>query len=248
MKNKKIIFSIIFACLLVFGLSFNSNAQDNKFTVDDFVIENDTVYGFSKKGVEKLKTNKNVVLPAKGKDNVDLKKIASFAFFYDKSSEIDEYTQREGENGEVNNLDVDKNEIKKLGEDFKQLDIESVEIPEGYTYIGQDAFRDSRNIKSVKLPNSLTKISDYAFAHLNLSSITLPENLKYIGEQCFFDNQIEGKLILPKNLEHLGERSFKSNKIKELEFQGDKLEVITERAFEDNQIKEVNLPKKREKN
>ena len=243
MKNKKFIFSIIFACLLVFGLSFNSNAQDNKFTVDDFVIENDTVYGFSKKGVEKLKTNKNVVLPAKSKDNVDLKKIASFAFFYDKSSEIDEYTQREGENGEVNNLDVDKNEIKKLGEDFKQLDIESVEIPEGYTYIGQDAFRDSRNIKSVKLPNSLTKISDYAFAHLNLSSITLPENLKYIGEQCFFDNQIEGKLILPKNLEHLGERSFKSNKIKELEFQGDKLEVITERAFEDNQIKEVNLPK-----
>ncbi|MFN2102580.1 leucine-rich repeat protein [Finegoldia dalianensis] len=242
MNKKKIIFSLVFVFALIFGLNINSNAADDKYTADDFEIVGDTVYGFSKSGVQKLKRNRNVVLPTKSKENVALKKIASFAFVYNKSSAIDEYTQREGENGEVNNLDVDGNEIKKLGEDFKQLDIESVEIPEGYTYIGQDAFEENSNIKSVNLPKTITKISDYAFAHLSLKTIKLPDNLEFLGEQVFFDNQIEGKLILPKNLTNLGERAFKSNQITELEFNCEKLETIKEQAFQDNKIKQVKLP------
>ena len=242
MNKKKIIFSLVFVFALLFGLNINSKAADDKYTADDFEIVGDTVYGFSKSGVKKLKRNRNVVLPTKSKENVALKKIASFAFVYNKSSAIDEYTQREGENGEVNNLDVDGNEIKKLGEDFKQLDIESVEIPEGYTYIGQDAFEENSNIKSVNLPKTITKISDYAFAHLSLKTIKLPDNLEFLGEQVFFDNQIEGKLILPKNLTNLGERSFKSNQITELEFNCEKLEIIKEQAFQDNKIKQVKLP------
>ena len=242
MNKKKIIFSLVFVFALLFGLNINSKAADDKYTADDFEIVGDTVYGFSKSGVQKLKRNRNVVLPTKSKENIALKKIASFAFVYNKSSAIDEYTQREGENGEVNNLDVDGNEIKKLGEDFKQLDIESVEIPEGYTYIGQDAFEENSNIKSVNLPKTITKISDYAFAHLSLKTIKLPDNLEFLGEQVFFDNQIEGKLILPKNLTNLGERSFKSNQITELEFNCEKLEIIKEQAFQDNKIKQVKLP------
>ena len=242
MNKKKIIFSLVFVFALIFGLNVNSKAADDKYTADDFVIVGDTVYGFSKSGVQKLKRNQNVVLPTKSKKNVDLKKIASFAFVHDKSSEIDEYTQRAGENGEINNLDVDGNEIKKLGEDFGQLDIESVEIPKGYTYIGQDAFRENKNIKSVNLPNSIIKISDYAFSDLSLKTIKLPDNLEFLGDQVFFYNQIEGKLILPKNLTNLGERSFKSNQITELEFNCEKLEIIKEQAFEDNKIKQVKLP------
>ena len=242
MNKKKIIFSLVFVFALLFGLNINSKAADDKYTAEDFKIVGDTVYGFSKSGVQKLKRNRNVVLPTKSKENVALKKIASFAFVYNKSSAIDEYTQREGENGEVNNLDVDGNEIKKLGEDFQQLDIESVEIPEGYTYIGQDAFEENSNIKSVNLPNSITKISDYAFAHLSLKTIKLPDNLEFLGDQVFFDNQIEGKLILPKNLINLGERAFKSNQITDLEFNCEKLEIIKEEAFQDNKIKQVKLP------
>ncbi|PMC60170.1 N-acetylmuramoyl-L-alanine amidase [Finegoldia magna] len=242
MNKKKIIFSLVFVFALIFGLNINSKAADDKYTAEDFEIVGDTVYGFSKSGVQKLKRNRNVVLPTKSKENVDLKKIASFAFVYNKSSAIDEYTQREGENGEVNNLDVDGNEIKKLGEDFHQLDIESVEIPEGYTYIGQDAFEENSNIKSVNLPKTITKISDYAFAHLSLKTIKLPDNLKFLGDQVFFDNQIEGKLILPKNLTNLGERAFKSNQITDIEFNCEKLETIKEQAFQDNKIKQVKLP------
>ena len=242
MNKKKIICSLVFVFALIFGLNINSKAANDNYTADDFEIVGDTVYGFSKSGVQKLKRNRDVILPQKSKDNVDLKKIASFAFVYNKSSTIDEYTQREGENGEVNNLDVDGNEIKKLGEDFHQLDIESVEIPEGYTYIGQDAFEENSNIKSVNLPKTITKISDYAFAHLSLKTIKLPDNLKFLGDQVFFDNQIEGKLILPKNLTNLGERAFKSNQITDIEFNCEKLETIKEQAFQDNKIKQVKLP------
>lgn len=55
MNKKKIIFSLVFVFALLFGLNINSKAVDDKYTADDFEIVGDTVYGFSKSGVQKLK-------------------------------------------------------------------------------------------------------------------------------------------------------------------------------------------------
>ena len=74
MNKKKIIFSLVFVFALIFGSNVNSKAADDKYTADDFVIVGDTVYGFSKSGVQKLKRNQNVVLPTKSKKKVDLEK------------------------------------------------------------------------------------------------------------------------------------------------------------------------------
>ena len=49
------------------------------------------------------------------------------------------------------------------------------------------AFRGSRSLTSIDIPNSVTKIGYYAFKYCrNLESITIPDSVTYIGE-CVFD-------------------------------------------------------------
>jgi hypothetical protein len=51
-------------------------------------------------------------------------------------------------------------------------------------------------LKSVVLPNSLEKVSDFAFSGCrNLKSINLSEKLKYIGPMAFFDCALTNAMI-----------------------------------------------------
>ena len=95
MKTKRIlkifmVFLFVFSLLIPKFLSINSHtvtANDNSinddWTIDDFIIENDTIYGFSNKGAEKLKKNGKVILPTE-KNGIKITKVASFAFHPDK--------------------------------------------------------------------------------------------------------------------------------------------------------------------
>ena len=61
----------------------------------------------------------------------------------------------------------------------------NVVVPDGVKLIGQYAFKDS-DVEYVKLPDSLTKISQYAFLHAeDLVSIKLPKNVSIIEEGAF---------------------------------------------------------------
>lgn len=67
-------------------------------------------------------------------------------------------------------------------------DITSIYISEGITSIGDNAFRNCKNLKSVAIPEGVSHIGDYAFAFcFVLESITLPSTLKYIGESAFIN-------------------------------------------------------------
>ena len=102
MKTKRIlkifmVFLFVFSLLIPKFLSINSHtvtANDNSinddWTIDDFIIENDTIYGFSNKGAEKLKKNGKVILPTE-KNGIKITKVASFAFHPDKKKEIEDY-------------------------------------------------------------------------------------------------------------------------------------------------------------
>lgn len=64
--------------------------------------------------------------------------------------------------------------------------IKSVEITEGATDIGDNAFSGCKNLAVITMPSSLTSIGRYAFANCtNLSSITIPQNVTDIGECAF---------------------------------------------------------------
>lgn len=64
-----------------------------------------------------------------------------------------------------------------------QTMLKSVEIPEGVTRIGEQAFEGCNALESVVLPGSLESVGDGAFANCPaLSSITLPDSVTSVGE------------------------------------------------------------------
>lgn len=217
-------------------------APSGTWTAQDFVIEGDTVFGFSTQGVNKLETDNHVILPSVSADGTPVTKVGSFAFLHNKKTAIAEYISREGENGLINDLDADGNKIRNIGEEFNAGLIHSVSIPAGYTYIGSDAFSENRNLNTVQFPDSLETIGEYSFAHSALHEIQFPDSLKTIHDQAFFDNQITGTLVLPGNLTHLGERAFKSNQISDIKFLGEQLTSIPEECFQDNFLSNLTIP------
>ncbi len=56
-----------------------------------------------------------------------------------------------------------------------------LEIKDGIATIGINAFQNQKNLHSIKLPNSLTKISNLAFALSGLKHISIPESVETIG-------------------------------------------------------------------
>lgn len=224
-----------------------SDVEDNKVTVseweiENFVIEGDTIYGFSEVGIEKLKSDGNLVLPSKNGD-IKIIKIASFAFYPKKQEEIPNFINREGDNGEITSKDVDGYEIKNIGFSFNDTLLKSVTIPDGYEFIGQDAFVYNKNLSTVNFANTITRISDYAFGHISFDGeLFLPKNIESLGDSAFMDSTIKGTLSLPKSLKDLGERTFKGNSITNIVFKGENISKIGEKVFEDNKIEKVHIP------
>lgn len=69
---------------------------------------------------------------------------------------------------------------------FKDV-IESVEIKSGVTSVGDRAFENYTNIKSISLPDSIKSIGEYAFAGTAIETITIPEDV-YVIEAGAFQN------------------------------------------------------------
>ena len=64
--------------------------------------------------------------------------------------------------------------------------ITSVEIPEGVTYIGANAFSHNRMLRSVNIPNSVRVIREFTFEGcIALNNITLHDGLESIEQRAF---------------------------------------------------------------
>ena len=85
-----------------------------------------------------------------------------------------------------------------------------VTIPEGVTAIGAYAFiNESKSLKSITLPDSLTVIVGSAFFSCeSLQSITIPEGVTSIGTTAFYGCKALQNMTLPNSLTAIGDMAF----------------------------------------
>ena len=66
------------------------------------------------------------------------------------------------------------------------LELESVEIPDGVCNINSEAFSECENLKTVIFPQTLETIGYQAFDYcFSIKEFSFPENLTYIGDEAF---------------------------------------------------------------
>ena len=90
---------------------------------------------------------------------------------------------------------------------FKRTDIEEVVLPETVTEIGEFAF--GSELKSINIPQRVTKISSYAFWGTDVETIELPNGIKEICDGTFVNSRLN-TINLPSNLETIGDNAFQN--------------------------------------
>ena len=95
----------------------------------------------------------------------------------------------------------------KIPDNYKA--ITAVIIPEGYTYIGDNAFAGCENLESVTLPATLESIGRYAFGNCpKLKEIILPDSVTALGKECFMRCTALETVQFSKKLTAIPERTF----------------------------------------
>ena len=93
--------------------------------------------------------------------------------------------------------------------------VKKIVISEGITELPCEIFADYTLLEEVTLPNSLTRIGDYAFRWCPLTEISIPETVTEIGTSAFAYTALT-TVTLPKNVKKIGEGAFQSNSTKKI--------------------------------
>ncbi|MGL6125008.1 MAG: leucine-rich repeat domain-containing protein [Metamycoplasmataceae bacterium] len=132
--------------------------------------------------------------------------------------------------------------LVKIGNDaFKDNKISSIDFTslDNLKEIGQWAFYNNQ-MKSLKLPGSITTIGGRAFEKNQLTSLTLPNSITTIGSYAFFINRIN-HLILPNKLVTVESGAFSTNQITSLTLPNS-ITTIESIAFNSNQLTDLIIP------
>lgn len=84
----------------------------------------------------------------------------------------------------------------------------AIQLPEGMTTIGSNAFRNCSGLKVVAFPSTLITIGESAFSGCPLVSVSLPEHLTSIAGDAFYGNSSLTTLRIPSSLESIGSLAF----------------------------------------
>ena len=121
--------------------------------------------------------------------------------------------------------------------------VEHVVIENGVTSVGQNAFSSMKQLKTVNLPETVSKINGSAFCNCtSLTYVNLPYNLSEIGPNSFAYCSIKS-IDIPSKVDKIGEYAFREcSSMKSATF-NEGLTEIGEFAFENcTSITEANIP------
>jgi hypothetical protein len=175
----------------------SEDTQDSVWTVEDFTCEETTITGFSESGVEKLGTNKDLILPKTNPQGENITNIGEGAF---ANKGLTSLIIPDGLNGLVIEASA-----------FKENQLNKVIIPEGVREILTFAFYKN-NLKYVDFPGTLQKVGNQGFAHNELVSLTFPEGNEKLclDSLSFYNNKLTSITILME-VNKIHEEAFKSN-------------------------------------
>ena len=95
------------------------------------------------------------------------------------------------------------------GSDISGLPVENITLNNGIETIGERAFQDMNNLKTIIIPDSVTSIEDNAFNNCSvLTNLVLPDSITTIGNAAFSGCTSLEKIVLPSKLTSLGNVAF----------------------------------------
>ena len=87
--------------------------------------------------------------------------------------------------------------------------LRTIDIPEGVTTIGTNAFNNNQAVERIGIPDSVTSIGEYAFcACYSLTNITIPNGVTSIGEGTFIDCESLESITIPDSVTSIGLGAF----------------------------------------
>ena len=126
-------------------------------------------------------------------------------------------------NSFMNNIDLLKNENKKIDLDLSRIEkpllvvsgfskctsLTKIILPYEITSIAARAFSGCSNLQSVVLPDGITVIDDYAFRDCKcLTDIVLPDSLTKLGGDVFYYCECLETISIPDNITSIGSSIF----------------------------------------
>lgn len=116
-------------------------------------------------------------------------------------------------------------------------------IPEGTKTIAQKSFHYAGNLKSVKIPNSVTKIEDFAFSECyDIENITMSNSIESIGYRALMYCTKLKSITLPNTLKTLEPEVFLGCENLESVTIPNSINELKDRLFSNSGIKYVTLP------
>lgn len=108
------------------------------------------------------------------------------------------------------------------------------------TGIGDNVFHSTTNVKSVHLPDTITRLASNSFILSSVTEVRLPSGISEIGAGTFANSQLTS-LMVPGNVKTIGDNAFYNAQLRELVL-SEGIETIRSAAFGNNQLEKVLLP------
>ncbi len=88
--------------------------------------------------------------------------------------------------------------------------LKEINLQEGITHIGSNAFRDCTPLTTIIIPSSVTEIGSSAFRGCtSLQSITIPDSVTYIGESAFEGCSLLSSVKMPNTIKSIESSTFR---------------------------------------
>ncbi|MDD5823225.1 MAG: leucine-rich repeat protein [Firmicutes bacterium] len=174
------------------------------------------VTGFSETGLQKLESNKDLVIPAVDTTGNEVQGVGNSAFKKKGLTSVQfpenvktEYT----ENWTTTGSDVTERGNFFIGASaFQSNALTELELPEGVIYIGGNSF-NSNKLTSLTLPSTTMMVGNSAFAKNEISTLNFPETTDFnfqVDTMAFAINKIKA-VQLPSNTEKVQKWAFLQN-------------------------------------